>query len=571
MKPHAFTILCLLAFAARARSQITVERVFQVNQNVPDNGHYLDVRNFDSGFATITDVDVGLELEGAAGNSMRLGDYYVSLTHGTASEEERVAVLLNRPRMTDTALFGSPLSSANIIFDDSGGAQNVFNIATATGTYQADGRLGVDPYAPPVPYNPGDVTHGLAALNGNVVGETWHLLIADTRQGAAGRLTRWTLRTTGTSAETGLVDPGAGGAIADDITAPAGQRDLKAVLAVSGSGNDGITARISERLVLSGGLSGSGQLFKTGAGTLSVGGTSAGGGGPAAFTGSIVVNAGELEVASGSAFGVGTMVSLAGSNVTLRLATEDVIVSNMVISGGTTATIRGEGTLAGNISGLGGIRKLDGGDVILTGENTYSGPTMVEAGSLVVNGGLASSVEVGLNARLEGSGEISGDVLISGEISPGNSLGSHIGSLGVGDLVLDSGSTFTYAMNTTTLHGSLIHSEGGLGIEWGASLVFSGDLSALAAYGSKLTLISYVDGWDGGLFSVDGTPVTDGGVLAIGGNSWLFNYADSSGGGNFASDQGGATKFVTITSVPEPGILLIFNLALVGWLARRRR
>jgi len=173
MKPHTLTILCSLAFAVRAHSQITVERVFQINQNIPDNGQFADVRTFDSGFASITDVDVSLVLEGAGGTSMRLGDYYASLTYGTASEEERVAVLLNRPQMTNTALFGSSLSSANITFDDSGALTNVFNITTPTGTFAADGRLGVNPYASPVAYHPADVTNGLAALSGSVASNTW--------------------------------------------------------------------------------------------------------------------------------------------------------------------------------------------------------------------------------------------------------------------------------------------------------------------------------------------------------------------------------------------------------------
>jgi autotransporter-associated beta strand protein len=571
MKPHTLTILCTLAFAVRAHAQITVERVFHVDQNLPDNGQFMDVRIFDAGFASITDVDVTLELEGAAGTSMRLGDYYVSLTHGAASEDERVAVLLNRPQMTNTALFGSSLSSANITFDDSGALENVFNITTPTGTFAADGRLGVNPYAPPVPYRPGDITNGLAALNGDLVSDTWHLLIADTRQGAAGRLDSWTLRTTGTSAESGLVDPGAGGSISDDLTAPVEQRDLKAVLSVSGSGTSGVTAKISEKLLLSGGLSGGGQLFKTGAGSLSLGGNSSGGGGVAPFSGSIIVRGGELAIVSSLALGAGGVVSLAAPNVALRLGTQDAIANNIDISGGTIAWIRGDGTLSGNISGQGGIQKSDTGTITLSGENTYTGPTSIQAGSLIINGVLASPVEVGLNASLAGSGHISGDVQVSGEIFPGDPTGSHIGSLGVGDLALGSDSTFTYAMSTSTLHGSLIHSEGNLGIEWGASLVFTGDLTALAAYGSKLTLISYLDDWDGGLFTVDGSPVADGSTLVIGPNRWIFDYANSSGGSNFSGDQAGATKFVTITAVPEPGILLIVNLTIFGWLARRRR
>jgi len=366
------------------------------------------------------------------------------------------------------------------------------------------------------------------------------------------------------------VDPGPGGSISDDVTADVAQRDLKATLAPTGSGAAAITARISEKLVLSGGVSGGGQIFKTGAGSLSVGGNSSGGGAPA-FTGTVIVNEGELEIISGLALGANGLVSLASFNVTRRLSTQDVIVNQITIADGVTASFRGAGTLSGNISGLGGVRKPDAGTITLNGTNTYAGPTMVGAGTLVINGSLTSAVEVGLNADLEGNGTISGDVRISGRISPGDSTMNHIGSLGVGDLALEGGSTFTYAMNTSTLQGSLIHSDGNLSIGSGASLVFIGDLTALATYGSKLTLISYLGDWDGGLFSVGGSPIADSGSLVIGGRQWLLNYTSPSGGENFSEDQEGALKFITITAVPEPGIALMANLAAIGWLVRRRR
>ena len=49
---------------------------------------------------------------------MWLGDLYVSLTHGTAFENERVAVLLNRSGRSNTDQWGSDLTSLAITLDD---------------------------------------------------------------------------------------------------------------------------------------------------------------------------------------------------------------------------------------------------------------------------------------------------------------------------------------------------------------------------------------------------------------------------------------------------------------------
>ena len=116
MKPLLRHLILPVALTLPAGAQVVVQRVFNVGQTINDNGQYVDVRNIPSGGMTaITDVNVGLVMSGAPGSRMRLGDYFVSLTYGTASEDERVAVLLNRPQASDTRTWGSSLSSANLI------------------------------------------------------------------------------------------------------------------------------------------------------------------------------------------------------------------------------------------------------------------------------------------------------------------------------------------------------------------------------------------------------------------------------------------------------------------------
>ena len=176
----------LLRVASANAQEVTLLRSVAVNQEIPDRGQYVSMSLLDLanvGMASITDVNVNLSLSSLNESSpMRLGQIYSSLTYGVASEDERVAVLLNRVGVTDSNAFGSRLSSLNVTLDDSA-ATNIFNAVTGTGTYQADGRSGVNPYAGGVAYSSGSINAGLSALNGSLLeSRQFSLLVADTQQ-----------------------------------------------------------------------------------------------------------------------------------------------------------------------------------------------------------------------------------------------------------------------------------------------------------------------------------------------------------------------------------------------------
>jgi hypothetical protein len=193
---RSLSVVFLLGAASVAAGQIRVERTFQVNQNITDQGQYVSSFAWtNAGLTNITDVNVSLRLSSPdANNAMWLGDLYATLTHGVAWEEERMAVLLNRPGRNATDPWGSELSTLNITLDDSLVVPNVYSISGATGTYNADGRLSVDPFAAPVAYDAEAVTAGLSSLNGAwLASNRWSLLVADTEQYAVGRLDSWTL------------------------------------------------------------------------------------------------------------------------------------------------------------------------------------------------------------------------------------------------------------------------------------------------------------------------------------------------------------------------------------------
>jgi len=301
--------LALLGVASANAQEVTLLHSVAVNQgDIPDRGQYLSMSLLDlanSGMASITDVNVNLSLSSLPQqNPMWLGQIYSTLTYGVASEEERTAVLLNRPGVSNSNAFGSSLSSLNVTLDDSA-TTSIFNVASGTGTYQADGRLGVDPYGSRVAYNPSNVNAGLSALNGSLLqSQKLSLLVADTQQGATGKLDRWGVQIKGTATSSGTINTGAGGSVAATGT---GAQSVGATVhsASTGAGAVGLLASANQTLNLNGGVSGGGDFNKSGSGTVKVGDS-------AGFTGTLNVNEGKVLVGGALASASTTLVGSGG-------------------------------------------------------------------------------------------------------------------------------------------------------------------------------------------------------------------------------------------------------------------
>ncbi len=79
-------------------------------------------------------------------------------------------------------------------------------------------------------------------------------------------------------------------------------------------------------------------------------------------------------------------------------------------------------TISAPITGDGGVNKVDSGTLVLDGDHTYTGGTVVDGGLFVVNGSIASAVTVNEGGMLGGSGQVGG-LTITGTVAPGNSIG----------------------------------------------------------------------------------------------------------------------------------------------------
>jgi autotransporter-associated beta strand protein len=214
-------------------------------------------------------------------------------------------------------------------------------------------------------------------------------------------------------------------------------------------------------------ISGPGALVVTaGNGTVTLGGPGN------SYTGGTTVNSGVLIVGNNTALGAATAaVTLNGgslhSNTAVTLgnnftaggaATIDgsnpvTINGTVTLSPNTTLTVNNTAatiTLAGNVSGAGALTKSGGGTLALSGaNNTYTGPTMINGGTLQ---------QGALNAVPSGSAVTVG----SGAMFNLNNFNDTIASLtGAGMVMLGSG-TLTVGDGTSTTFSGMISGTGGL-------------------------------------------------------------------------------------------------------------
>ena len=189
----------------------------------------------------------------------------------------------------------------------------------------------------------------------------------------------------------------------------------------------------------------------------------------------------------------------------------------------------------------------------LTATNTYTGPTVVNAGTLLVTGSTVAGSAVTVNnsgTMLSGTGTVGGPVTVGSgaTIFAGNNIQSVTGKLTTGALTLNTGSTFNALLASNTSFSTL--SAAGPTTLSNAAFSITTTPGATFTNGQVLELITS---------SVTGTFTNS--VYTAGGYNFSADYTTNTG--NFDVD---------ISSVPELATW-IYGFGMVGLLgvSQRRR
>ena len=573
-------ILFVLAFLGAGSSgwtQLIIQKTITVDQNIPDRGQYVSSFTWSdhAGLATITDVNVGLSLSSASGTTMRLGQMYATLTFGTASESNRVAVLLNREGVSNSNAFGSSLQSLNVTLDDSA-TTNIYYLTSGTGIYAADGRLGVNPYGTRVAYNANQITAGLSALNGNwLESSVWSLLVADVQAGNAAKLNSWSLQVQGSAPTSGTFTPGANSTVT-------GTGSIQSTLSTEVGGAVTVSVGQGQSLALDGGLTGSGSVVASGAGTTVLSGNSSG------FTGTVSVGGtGTTEIASSTALGSGTLVQSNGNstvafsaggtiqnalsvyNVAFR-ANGTTLAGTTTVNNATFDVAEGNtNAVSGKITGSGGVTKTGLGTLLLAGgeANDFTGASAVNGGTLVLQKATGSLAAIsGSTIALNGGTLLLGQ---ANQISDATSVTLNGGTLNTAGFA-DRVGQLTVSANSSI--SGLVASSGG-GVATGSDFLFSGvDLNSYAtSSGSTLDLGAYSYGATINIANSNYTGWA--GYSTVSANSFADKIKFGSTGMKASISFNGSTGLTYITAIPEPRVYVAMGMliALIGAAELKRR
>ncbi|MFD2157789.1 beta strand repeat-containing protein [Rubritalea tangerina] len=222
-------------------------------------------------------------------------------------------------------------------------------------------------------------------------------------------------------------------------------------------------------------------------------------------------------------------------------------------------------SVANDISGNGSLVKEGAGKLTLTGTNYYTGNTVVNAGSLYLNGSMGNSdITVNNGATLGGSGVITGAtaILDGATLDPGNSPGLLTFN---GDLTLALNAFINFELDGTQPSTPSFSDH----IAVGGALTFGGQINIIdigsfagATAGQEWTLFDY----SGGSLSFAGADLD---------SSYTFNALPSlSGGLEFKIIDDVANQnlnLAIVTAIPEPSSLSLIGLGAITLILRRRR
>ena len=284
----------------------------------------------------------------------------------------------------------------------------------------------------------------------------------------------------------------------------------------------------------------------------------------------LTVTGGTLSVTNGIVVSNSSVLNMSGGTVSatgLRIASGSIMNDSggslnlpSITNNGSIVYSNSSGTLTRSnaISGSGAVTKSGAGSVTLTANNTYTGDTTVNAGSLIINGNQSSAngvLNVAAGATLGGSGTIGGATTISGVLAPGNS----IGTLAVAnDVTWNGGENWVFELGAA---GPSIGSPGSSDL-----LAISGGNDFLKGTGSSFTF-DFAGTGDVGWYK----------LVDWAGGTTTFDVAEFSGvnlASTYTSEFAIQDNALYVNVVPEPSTYALLAVAAAGFgahVVRRRR
>lgn len=237
-------------------------------------------------------------------------------------------------------------------------------------------------------------------------------------------------------------------------------------------------------------ISGTGAVTKLGTGTQTFSAANT-------YTGGTTVQSGTLALSGAGNLAASAAVALTGAGASFDISAANADRTIGALSGAASSTVAlGARTLSfgdttnqvvgSTISGTGGLVKQFSGTTSLTGANTYTGLTTINAGTLAINGSVAGGVLANNGGTLGGSGSIGGDVTVGkgATLSAGNSPGTLTVA---GNLTLSAGSTSVFELGQSGAVGGTSNDL----VSVGGNLTLGGALQATASSAGFYRLFNY--------------------------------------------------------------------------------
>ena len=302
----------------------------------------------------------------------------------------------------------------------------------------------------------------------------------------------------------------------------------------------------------------SGSLTKVGNGTLTFNANAVN-----TYTGGTTIQSGTILIARSSAINSGSAINVSGGTLNLEAFSHSFFNANVTLtsgsiiattgflsgSGGNSSYIMQSGTVSASLRGSVPLIKSTTGTVILSGNNTYTGATTINAGTLQIgaggtSGSIASTSGVTNNGILayNRSDDLTASYAISGT--------GELLKLGAGTLTLSGNNSYTGA--TTINAGTLQIGAGGTsgsiastsGVTNNGVLVYNRSDALTASYAISGTGSLIKNG--GGSLTLSGSNSYSGGITLNNG-TLVIGHANAAGSGTITQTSGGSLLTIATT------------------------